>query len=667
MPALTSPFFNINYGWALGESGWNDGMDLNLQVLSFLAKGAVDSFVGSLPPTPTLGQSVVLSSDQQIYVWFGSTWLFITPEEGLKLTDLSTGDEYVFTTVWVQTTSVSSLQAQINLKAPLNSPALTGTPTAPSPDYTTDNTLVATTESVTKAIGGRSVRVVNSIADMLLLDKTVYSNVQTLGYNTPGDGGAGLYRYDATDTTSASNGVTIFVGGDGARRKLIHSGRVDVLQAGAKPDGVTDCTSNFQAAVLAAESAGSTIGEITMSKGIYFLTDTVVVNLIADDNSFTKANVVNFVGVGSGSVLLKFVPATVKPLFSIVGSAADDSFAHHVHWRGFKIVGSVSSPASGIKTTIAAYGKFEDIYTLALYGTHYEMVDTHTWTWDRCQMQQGTTGLRAYRTSASNPNAYTFTGCTAIQLDLYAIYTTGGCALSWYGGAIESNGKSVTATDPNRAAVFLETPGAEGGVACTFSGVYIEGNKSTLGDVYVVMGTDPVTVNATACMFQKISPTDYVTNHITIAGPGGAAVCKLNISGSAFKSYNGYVPDVSRKALNFTSAGPVTYIDDGVLYQNLVERPTRLTPATHAMVVFDGTSGVVGRSNGNVASVTRISAGTYDVNLTSPGQAPYIVSGSSNDNIVIQKTSETSTTIRVITLKAGVATDASQVSLVIWG
>ena len=665
MPAITSPFFNINYGWALGESGWNDGMDLNLQVLSFLAKGAVDSFVATLPPSPTIGQSVVLTTDQQIYVWFGVTWIFITPEQGQRITDLSSNNEYIFTTSWVQTASTASLQSQISQKANIASPVLTGSPKAPSPSYNTDDTSIATTESVTKAIGGRSVRVVNNISAMLALDKTVYSNVQTLGYYTPGDGGAGLYLYDSLDTTSASDGVTIFVGADGARRKLIHNGSVDILQAGAKPDGVTDCTANFQAAVLAAEAAGSTIGEITISKGVYYLTDTVTVNLIADDNSFTKANVVNFVGVGSGSVLLKFVPTSVKPLFSIVGAATNDSFAHHLHWRGFKIVGTVSSPASGIKANIAAYGKFEDIYTLALFGTHYEMIDTHTWTWDRCQMQQGGTGLRAYRNTASNPNAYTFTGCSAIQLDLYAIYVTGGSAISWYGGAIESNGKSVTATNPARTPVFLETPGAEGGVACTLSGVYIEGNKSTLGDIYVTMGTDPVTVNATACLFQKISPTDYVTNHITIAG--GTATCKLNISGSAFKSYNGYVPDVSRKVLNITSTGPTQYIDDGVLYQNSVERPTRLTPATHAMVVFDGTNGVIGRSNGNVTSVTRVSTGVYDINLTLPGQAPYIVSGSSNDNIVIQKTTESATTIRVTTLKAGVATDTTQVSLVIWG
>lgn len=442
--------------------------------------------------------------------------------------------------------------------------------------------------------------------------------------------------------------------------------QLSVVDFGAVGDGVADDTAAFQAAVTAALVSANRIGEVHIPKGTYLLTDTISVNLVPDNNSFDVANVVNLVGAGSGNVLLKFRPATNRPLFNIVGAAADDSFAHHLHWRGFKVVGIQAQPASFVKVNIGAYGLFEDIYTLGLYGTHYEMVDCHTWTWSRCQLQQGGVGIRGYRNIASNPNAFTFLGCSAIELDLHAIHITNGSALTWIGGAIESCGTRVSATDPNKTAVRIESPGSEGGLAANFSGTYFEGNVSTLADIYVTMvAGNPVTLSASGCLFQRISPTDFTVNNIRVDGPGGAAQCNVDVSNTGFRSFNAYVPSAARPVVLFNTAGAYRYIDDGALYQDSVERPTLYSPSPFAMVTFNGTTGAITRSM-NVSSVSRLAAGTYAINFVRGGRTPYALAMSANADMSFSKTSEAVGSVNITTNFNGVPTDTSLVSIVIW-
>jgi hypothetical protein len=113
MPATTSPFFGINYGWTTGESGWGAPVNSNFKVLSFLGKGAVDSFVGALPGSPSEGDSVVLTTDNKFYVRIGGAWLFIQPQEGQEINEVSTGKRWQYGVSWTEIASTESLKARV--------------------------------------------------------------------------------------------------------------------------------------------------------------------------------------------------------------------------------------------------------------------------------------------------------------------------------------------------------------------------------------------------------------------------------------------------------------------------------------------------------------------------------------------------------------------------
>lgn len=126
MPATTSPFFGINYGWSLGEASWGDPVNSNFKVLSFLGKGAVDSFVATLPVSPSEGDSVVLTTDNQFYVRLGGVWLFIQPQEGQEVNEIATGKRWKFESgSWVEIPSTTALKADLaNTSDPLKGAAI---------------------------------------------------------------------------------------------------------------------------------------------------------------------------------------------------------------------------------------------------------------------------------------------------------------------------------------------------------------------------------------------------------------------------------------------------------------------------------------------------------------------------------------------------------------
>lgn len=95
MVQKVSPFLEVNYGWALGESGWNSGMDDNLTKFSFLVDGNIDGIVSTLP-APVNGTVYYLTTDKRLYYVVENTYRQSPTPLWKNITLRSTGQIYQF-------------------------------------------------------------------------------------------------------------------------------------------------------------------------------------------------------------------------------------------------------------------------------------------------------------------------------------------------------------------------------------------------------------------------------------------------------------------------------------------------------------------------------------------------------------------------------------------
>lgn len=114
MPQKTSPFIEAKYGWSLGESGWNGGMDENLLKFSFLLTGTVDDISDTLP-TLTHGTSVYLRTDNRLYFAVSGVWHSSPVPKWFSFTVKATGKTYQFNgTSLVEVPTTSELDSRVD-------------------------------------------------------------------------------------------------------------------------------------------------------------------------------------------------------------------------------------------------------------------------------------------------------------------------------------------------------------------------------------------------------------------------------------------------------------------------------------------------------------------------------------------------------------------------
>lgn len=109
MAASQEPNLGLNYGWALGESGWNTGTDANWNKVGVLMFLSVLSATTTAPPgSPASGDRYIVPAsatgdwageDGNVAVWdaAGGSWVFYTPAEGWKARAEDTGQPWLYT------------------------------------------------------------------------------------------------------------------------------------------------------------------------------------------------------------------------------------------------------------------------------------------------------------------------------------------------------------------------------------------------------------------------------------------------------------------------------------------------------------------------------------------------------------------------------------------
>lgn len=224
MSQKTSPFLEVKFGWDLGESGWNTGMDENLVKFSALLDGNIDGIVSSLP-APTTGLSYFLTSDNRIYFCPETTWTSSPVPENFQLTLKSTGQVYKFRSgALVLQPSLRDIQDTID---DLGSAAFEDSSNFVTP---------AQLDAELSQIAIPSFPTTSGISSVVLPSTLTYFT--TSGYYTAGDGGGALFKGPLLDNPNTIDSVEVGYGDVSTRRwfRIVHKDSVCLEQVGGHGD-----------------------------------------------------------------------------------------------------------------------------------------------------------------------------------------------------------------------------------------------------------------------------------------------------------------------------------------------------------------------------------------------------------------------------------------------
>jgi|GEM_PF-3019256 len=113
-----------------------------------------------------------------------------------------------------------------------------------------------------------------SVASLRTRPGLTGTRVEMTGYYGPGDGGGGLFYWDATSTAADDGAMTIKVAGTDTGRYRRIASSINVKMFGAKGDGIADDSAAIQAAVnyarsIAVANGGNTRTQVFFPSGIY--------------------------------------------------------------------------------------------------------------------------------------------------------------------------------------------------------------------------------------------------------------------------------------------------------------------------------------------------------------------------------------------------------------
>src|SRR5574343_591580 len=113
MAAKTTPTLGFSFRYALGESGWNTGYDINWRLLEIILSGTVISATTTAEPgAPSNGDLYIVPASATGTNWAGQDgdlayyddatsggadeWIFFTPVEGIKFRAADTNFDWEF-------------------------------------------------------------------------------------------------------------------------------------------------------------------------------------------------------------------------------------------------------------------------------------------------------------------------------------------------------------------------------------------------------------------------------------------------------------------------------------------------------------------------------------------------------------------------------------------
>jgi hypothetical protein len=384
------------------------------------------------------------------------------------------------------------------------------------------------------------------------------------------------YLHIAPEAIAAWNGTISDIAtlwnwtGAGSGCYLLKSDKISVLHFGADPTGTND-----SALCISANAKAMTVGAIYLPAGSYRV-NSAIQNLTAK---------INIQGEGSAvSILLSYLASG-----SVLAFSGLPSTNAYTSYEGFGVVSQVSA-ATAIKPSDAAYMLFEDVLT-ENFALHWDLESVLTSTFIKCTSRfgpAGAIGLTAINTGTSNPNALTFQGCVFSSLNGAGLIFANPSRLTYVGGSVEACGSGIN------GGMIIEAGGGQGS-AGAYIQTYFEGNGG-IADLWIKQnGATQFTVDVSNSCFNRLPSPRYAENCIRMTQNVGSAFSSLRVgNGAAFRGFDTYTPDISRKYIFIDSAtGNYKYVDDG---SNFFESSIELPQIPPAQLTY-GASIVVDMSN----------------------------------------------------------------------
>jgi hypothetical protein len=477
---------------------------------------------------------------------------------------------------------VTDLVEALAAKAPLASPALTGTPTAPTPAVTDDSTLLATTAFVNDANDVRAARAGYNVKD----------------YGAKGDSRKvtdGVSTNASTTVTSASNPWTaadvgkVIWGVNTATKALavplgtiatyVGAGEITVSSAAtASATGLhlvwgTEDTDNIQAAAAAAKAAFPR-GLVIVPAGGYIFDE-----LLFDLTETTAGKAGGVMGQGTGQTI--FYPSPAHDLAASAMLVKSNGNCYDTTIGGFSVEGSYYQWSASGKHVIEMAGfiheSLRDVRIDYLYGTTSGISLTgYFQKLERCYVESlGYIGI-----SISGAGSAWLSECIAANCGLYSIAVDGvtGTAnqkshVRIVGGWIdESNNGSLDingSTDVVLEGVRINGPQS-------YAGLIVRGNSNVraVGCELLPWGTSgnrpgvDVASGSTLWLSNCRVDSSGTSHSLTNAGTVYLSATRVGVSGSGTGIVNtGTVIDggansvVSRSGAGTTRMAPIGWID----------------------------------------------------------------------------------------------------------
>lgn len=454
-----------------------------------------------------------------------------------------------------------------------------------------------------------------------------------------GGGGDAFLRTDLAASAAGAKLVSYLLASAGAKpaaldEKLgqtieLFDNLTPAQKSAVRSGSAPDVTEPLQAIINYAnggESTGNATGgtRLYIKGGRYIVSQTLKNNFrfdndIIDDGDLRRLCIE---GDGTANTSLFYTGPAGTPLFEMKGNNRIDGRESHQVIKGlrFRRNFGVRGTAIGIRLTYLANVYFDDVqvdgFDLGIQAT--DVLGFYAYA---LLVLGNNVGLRAQVNAWTRPNvlhfwAGAFSGNGDIGLDVKE-----GANVGLYGTRLEGNGTGGAGD----TSVLVQQAPAEGGGWFEANNCYVEGTNAESDFSFTTSTSNSGAANIRMCSFNRASPAAWANHHIDCYA-GGAGEIRLHVDSCGFRSFNGYVPSLSRSAVRNQTPAKVLITSTNNLFMHPEERiEANGSPVFGYNYLQLGAAGVISGTatpavigGDNIASISRASAGRVRVNFVRP-------------------------------------------------